>query len=72
MSLDLAEKGKTFDMTVNDLITFYQRYTKQYTQAHKKWEKGFKGWEKEFKQYESDKEVWNKLLKWAKLQGFKP
>jgi len=65
MSLDLVEKGKTFDMIMNDLITFYQKFNKKYIKDYKKWEK-------DYKKYDKEKEVWDKLFKWAKSKGFKP
>ncbi len=85
LSLDLAEKGKTFDMVVNDLITFYRETKKKYSNAHKKYETSSKAWEKQqhrygrdlraYEQkkhlYEKEKQTREKLLKWAKSQGFK-
>lgn len=63
-SLDLAEKGKTFDMIVNELVTNYKN-------VNKKYEKDYKKWEKEMKEYEKTKNTWKKLLNWAKSKGFK-
>ena len=71
MSLELAGKGKTFDMLVNDLITFYQSSNKKYNKDYKKWEKSMKGYQQEYGVYKNQKDTWEKLLKWAKSQGFK-
>jgi hypothetical protein len=78
LSIDLAEKGKTFDMIVNDLVTFYQKSNKKYTDDYKEWEKSMKVYKKNVKEYDEDvkeynkqKKVWIKLLKWAKTKGFK-
>ena len=82
LSLDLAGKGKTFDMIVNDLITFYTKTNKQYVKEHKKYEATSKSWEKQHHEYErylhtygkqneKRKKTWEKMLKWAKSQGFK-
>ena len=83
--LDLAEKGKSFDMLVNDLITFYQQMNKKYKKNSKVWEKSFKEYQrkvrvheqqmedynKDMKKYKKEQIVWDKLLKWAKSKGFK-
>ena len=85
LSLDLAGKGKTFDMIVNDLITFYIKINKQYVKEHKKYESTTKSFEKQQHEYEQylraykqkehiykkEKQTRKKLLKWAKSQGFK-
>ena len=78
MSLDLSEKGKTFDMLVNDLITFYQKSNKKYIKDYKKWENSIKlyqknvgDYDKKSKEYNKQKETWLNLLKWAKSKGFK-
>ena len=56
-SIDIAHKGKSFDMIVNDLVTYYEESKKKY--------------EKEIKKYTKNREVWDNLLKWAKSKGFK-
>jgi len=85
LSLDLAEKGKTFDMIVNDLITYYVQVRKNYLKDLKKYEVASKTWEKHQHRYARDlhayeqkehvykkeKQTREKLLKWAKSQGFK-
>lgn len=85
LSLDLSEKGKTFDMLINDLITHYQMVNKKYMKDYKVWEKSWKtyqeevkGYQKRKKKYQKDmkeqdkiKITWKKLLKWAKSKGFK-
>lgn len=82
LDTDLAEKGKSFDMIINDLITSYQRNTKQYKKDYDNWKKGRKRyeeehdkWKKKTKKYDDkynkEKEMWERLLKWAQSQGFK-
>jgi len=78
LSLDLAEKGKSFDMIVNDLITFYQSSKKKYLKDSKKWNQSFKvhqkamaEYQKEVQKHKNEKEIWEKLLLWAKSKGFK-
>ncbi len=77
-SLDIAEKGKTFDMLVNDLITHYRENKKKYQKGYKEWEKGMKNYDLQMKKYKQDskefekeQKIWKKLLKWAKSKGFK-
>ncbi len=78
-SLDLAQKDKTFDMIINDLITSYQKNTKKYKKDYSEWERRQKDWEKQNKKYKQDyseyqrkKETMDKLVKWAKSKGFRP
>jgi len=85
LTLDLAGKGKTFDMVVNDLITYYVQVRKNYSKDHKKYDLAIKSWEKSQHKYAQDlhayeqkeqvhkkeKQIREKLLKWAKSQGFK-
>lgn len=70
-SLDIAEKGKTYDMMVNDLITTYQKFTKGYRKDVSKWKKEMKAYEKEKGEYDKEKLMWKRLLAWAKKKGFK-
>lgn len=56
--LDIARKGKSFDIIINDLATFYEEYDKKY--------------KKEWKKYFQQRNVWDDLLEWAKTKGFKP
>ena len=55
--LNLADKGKSFDILVNDLITYYEESQRKYA--------------KEWKRYQKDVEVWVRLIDWAKSKGFK-
>jgi len=78
LSLDLSEKGKTFDMIVNELITSYQKTSKEYKEDYKKWKEDMKEYETKKKEhaklvdnYNKEKAMWDRLLKWAKSQGFK-
>jgi|TARA_Y100000310_G_scaffold271853_1_gene286543 hypothetical protein len=78
LKLDLSEKGKSFDHIVNDLITFYQKSNKKYTKDYKEWEKSFSSHKKQMIQYNKDKtkfnsekKMWDRLLIWAKKEGFK-
>jgi len=79
LGLDLAEKGKTFNMIVNDLVTSYEKTTKQYKKDYSEWKKKNKEWVKQNEKYKEDytkfqqrKEIFDKLLRWAKSKGFKP
>jgi hypothetical protein len=79
LSLDLAEKGKTFDMIVNDLISYYKHTKKDYSKNLKKWKKSFDDHEEfmvkygeDYQSYEKSKETLEKLFSWAKTKGFKP
>jgi len=79
LSLDLAEKGKSFDMIVNELVSSYQKSKVKYINDYKKWEQSFKIYEKEMikhqesvKKYKKEEKVWEKLLLWAKTKGFNP
>ena len=76
--LNIAGKGKTFDMIVNELISIYQNYNKKYAKDYKKWEKSMnrhendkKTYKKRVQDYEKSIKTWKKLLKWAKSKGFK-
>lgn len=78
LSLDLAEKGKSFDMIVNEIITIYQKSRKKYSKDYKNWEQAFKTnqkamikYQKEVQKYKNEKETWKKLLSWARSKGFK-
>jgi len=71
LALDLAEKGKSFDVIINELITGYNKTSEKYKKDYKKWEEDYKKWEEEIKKYEKGKITWDKLLKWAKSKGFK-
>ena len=82
LKLDIAEKGKSFDILINELISSHEKNLKKYQKDYKDWEiqnekskKAFKEWGKRNEKYEVDyekeKQIWNKLLKWAKSKGFK-
>jgi soluble cytochrome b562 len=85
LSLGIADKTKTFDMIINELVSNHQHYEKKYRNDVRAWEKSMRDYEKsndkwkkdmvkherETKEYEKGKDVWVKLLKWAKSQGFK-
>lgn len=77
-SLDIAGKNKTYDMLVNDLLTYYETKNKEYEKDYSDWKKNQETWKKQNKdyvkiqkKYEEEKEQWLRLLKWAKKQGFK-
>ena len=55
VNLDIAEKGKSFDMIVNDLMTFYNKYTGQYKKDYKKWQESQKKYQKDYSKYEIQK-----------------
>lgn len=85
LALPISEKGKSFDMLINELINYYQRNTKHYKKDYAAWKKRDTEYNKLFEQHKKDlvqynlkkkkneqeREVFLKLLKWAKSQGFK-
>ncbi len=79
LGLDLSEKGKTFDMIINDLITSYRGTSQKYKKDYKKWGKGMqvhkenlKDYEEKKKKYDKEKKLMQNLIRWAKSKGFKP
>ncbi|MBU0907192.1 MAG: hypothetical protein KKD18_04330 [Nanoarchaeota archaeon] len=84
-SLSIAEKGRTYDMIINDLITYYNKSKKDYAKNLKKWEESMKVHERQVKEqdkrtkiynesmkkYHGEREMWKRLFKWAKSKGFK-
>ena len=77
-----AEKGKTFDMIVNELISHYQKIQKDYKKDYTTWKKGNVAWKKRDNEYDllldnhkknlkNNQKVYKDLLKWAKSKGFK-
>lgn len=78
LGLDLAEKGKSFNTIVNELISSYKKKNKEYENAmkiHKRQAKEHqehvKTYNKQVQSYEKRKEEWERLLSWAKSKGFK-
>jgi len=71
VALDLAQKNKTYDVLVNELITCYENTNKKYNKDYKDWKKSNKDYRKYLKDYKQEKDQWDKLLKWAKSKGFK-
>lgn len=78
IALDIAEKNKTYDVLVNELISYYENSQKRYKRDYKDWKNQLnvaqkqRDWYNKYqKEYEQEKKQWNKLLKWAKSQGFK-
>lgn len=73
-SLDLAGKGKTYDMILNDLLTFYEKARKSYTRDRKDWKRAMEEYRRNVEAYNKTREsyeVWENLLKWARSKGFK-
>ena len=77
-ALDLAGKNKTYDMLVNDLLTFYETRKEKYDKDYEDWKEEteeyknrVKIYNKTHQKYVDEKEMWDRLLKWAKKQGFK-
>lgn len=84
-ALGLATKGKTFDIIINELVSYYEKHEKKYSKDYKEWEKNNKAWEtghedwkkrtaehkKELKEYAKRMKTWNHLIKWARSKGFK-
>ena len=78
LGLDLTTKDKSFDMIINELITSYEGHKSKYEKNYKKWKKDSEEHSKQMeeykrntKKYAEEKETWERLLKWAKLKGFK-
>ena len=78
LALDLAAKGKTYDMIINELINSYERQTQEHKQLTQEYKASAKQWKKEMEKsiknrkiYEQEQAMWQRLLKWAKKQGFK-
>ena len=78
LGLDLTTKGKTFDMVINDLLTFYDKSGKEWKKSFAEYRKSLKEYEKNtalhreaFRAYEKEKKMWDALLKWAKSKGFR-
>ena len=77
LELDLAGKGKTFDMMINDLVTNYEKKNKDWNKDYSAWKKnnktwveGQKKWQKVFDQSKKEKKRWDSLMKWAEKNGF--
>jgi len=64
LSLDLSDKSKTFDMIINDLVTFYQKNTKDFKKDYKEYKKDYEKWKKSFVRNEKDYDKWKK--RWNK------
>ncbi|MBS3078872.1 hypothetical protein J4218_02010 [Candidatus Pacearchaeota archaeon] len=82
LKLNISEKGKSFDILINELISIYERDTKRYQKDYEDWKKNheknkkaYEEWEKKNKEYKEkyskEKQTWDNLLKWAKSKGFK-
>jgi len=71
LRLDICEKGKTFDMIINDLISNYQHTYKDYKKNVSDWKKSMEEHGKRVENYNKEKVMWDRLLKWAKSKGFK-
>lgn len=78
LSLDLAEKGKSFNIILNELISYYEKNNKDYKKTIKDYNKQMQEYKKfmeihkkEMQKVESEKDMWKRLLKWAKSKGFK-
>ena len=76
--LDIAEKGKSFDTIVNQLITFYEKNNKhqkkrekEYDEQMKEYKKSLKVYQQQQVKYNQEQKTWDNLLKWAKSKGFK-
>jgi|WetSurMetagenome_2_1015567.scaffolds.fasta_scaffold988391_2 hypothetical protein len=78
LKLDIAEKGKSFNTLITELILSYEKNNKDQQKRDKEYDKRLlehkKAMELYYKQVqesEKEKEMWAKLLKWAKSKGFK-
>jgi len=77
-NLDLAGKGKSYDMMINDLITSYEQKHKNHAKSMKQWkrdmaayEKNVEAYKKRIAKFDKEEESWKRLMKWAKTKGFK-
>ena len=77
-NLDLSGKNKTFDVIVNELVTYYQKHQKGYKKDHQEWRKALDRSEKEWNEWRKNKgksnnqiKEYRKLIIWAKSKGFK-
>ena len=57
-SLDLSEKGKTYDLMINELITYYTNHQVKYAKHYKNWEKYTEKWEKETQEWAKNIDKW--------------
>ncbi len=68
-------KDKTFDMIINELLTYHDKNEKQYKQEHEAWKKRDDQYQTDYDKYKAGQkkheETWNKLLIWARKKGFK-
>ena len=78
LGLDLTTKGKTFDMVINDILTFYEKSGREWKKSFAEYRKSTEEYEKNTAlhkealiTYEKEKKMWDALLKWAKSKGFK-
>lgn len=82
LKLDLVKKDKSFDIIINELISFYEKDNKKYKEDYKNWQNQYNTYQKELEnyqknrmkneeRYEKEKEMWDRLLVWAKSKGFK-
>jgi len=69
-SLDLSDKSKTFDMILNDLITYYEKSQSAHNKDYDIWKSSMKEyhnkrgiWEMQMKDYEKRKKENEKQLK---------
>ena len=77
-TLSIAEKGKSFDMIVNELITYHMKMEGKYKKDYIAWKKRDDEYtklheqhKKNVKKWKEEEQMWKRLLKWAKTQGFK-
>ena len=78
LGLDLTAKGKTFDMVINDLLTFYEKSGREWKKSFAEYRKSLKDYEKNaalhkeaLGTYKKEKKMWDALLEWAKSKGFR-
>ena len=77
LNLDLAEKGKSFNQILGDLIFFYEKNHQEHEKVMKNYrkqmlehKKDLKTYKKRSEEFESERQMWKRLLKWAKSKGF--
>ena len=71
LKLDIAEKGKSFDIIINELITNYNKGKKEYEKSMNDWKETINNYKRENEKWLKEKDTWDRLLAWAKSKGFK-
>lgn len=85
LQLPFAQKGKSFNTILIELIQYFEAHSSEYEERVKKHQEAMQVYDKQSKEYDllvkkhkedmdeyhKNNHVWVKLLAWAKTQGFK-